>query len=149
MSTSDNSGRRQNLVEKKVRELCYDLTFERYGADISPPIVDRLEYELDVIAENNYCAVYLIAYWLTNECRQKCVPFITKGNSGSSMLAFVLGITHVNPMPMHYYCPGCGYTDFNIGKYHSGSARYGTDLRKAVCPECGEEMTGDRVRYTV
>lgn len=135
----------QSPLEKELRKLCFDLTFERYGMDISWPIVERLEYELDVIARNEHCGAYYLAYKLTSECRKRFVLFYTRGNASSSMLAFVLGITHVNPMQMHLYCPMCGNTDFNIGKYYGEkiNARCGADLEKKVCPECGDEFTGD------
>lgn len=49
------------------------------------------------------------------------------------------GITEVNPLPPHYRCSNCKYTDFIT----DGTVGVGPDLPDRDCPECGEKLTKD------
>jgi DNA polymerase-3 subunit alpha (Gram-positive type) len=61
----------------------------------------------------------------------------SRGSVGSSFVAYLLNITEVNPLPAHYRCPKCHYTDFNVDKPN------GFDLPIKKCPNCGCELIGD------
>ena len=59
----------------------------------------------------------------------------SRGSVGSSIVAFMSGITEVNSFPPHYRCPNeaCKYTTFDVPKGYE----CGADLPDAVCPHCG------------
>lgn len=48
-------------------------------------------------------------------------------------------ITEVNPLPPHYVCPSCQYTEF----VPPGTVGGGFDLPNKSCPECGERLSKD------
>ena len=57
---------------------------------------------------------------------------------GSSLTAFLTGITEVNPLAPHYRCQ-CGFSKF----FEDGSVLSGVDLPTAPCPDCGQELERD------
>lgn len=127
--------------DKILKTLCKKHAEERYGENIPPVVEVRLEHELGLITSHNFSGAYLLAYKATRECKNRLIPYHVRGNCGSSLTAFILGISHVNPLPAHYYCPRCGYTDFHA---ETGNfALCGFDLAKKTCPKCGEEFEGD------
>ena len=58
---------------------------------------------------------------------------------GSSIVAFLSGITEVNSLPAHYRCPQCRHSDFDAGKDYG----CGADMPDAVCPVCGTKYVKD------
>ena len=60
----------------------------------------------------------------------------SRGSVGSSIVAYMSGITEVNSLPPHYVCPKCHHTDFESGAGYG----CGADMPDKTCPECGEKM---------
>lgn len=58
-------------------------------------------------------------------------------DGGFLLLAFLLGITPVNPLPPHYLCPRCKHFEF------SNKVDDGFDLPTHVCRHCDADMQGD------
>ncbi|MBE3590207.1 MAG: PolC-type DNA polymerase III [Firmicutes bacterium] len=115
---------------------------ELYGEPLPPPVAERLEYELDRIIRHGYAALYLIAARLVRRSLEDGYLVGSRGSVGSSFVATLLGITEVNPLPPHYRCPACRYTEFASGD-GEGTARSGFDLPRRACPRCGAELVGD------
>ena len=58
-------------------------------------------------------------------------------DGGFSLLTSLLGITQVNPLPPHYYCPICKRIEF------CSDVEDGFDPPDCACPQCGAMMRGD------
>ena len=60
----------------------------------------------------------------------------SRGSVGSSLVAYMTGITDVNSLKPHYVCPVCRYNDFSM----ADSVEAGVDLPDKVCPNCGHQL---------
>ena len=129
--------------DETLRKICYDKAHELYGEDLPKIVSSRLEKELDSIIGNGYAVMYIIAQKLVWKSVEDGYLVGSRGSVGSSLVAFMAGITEVNSLAAHYRCPKCHYVDFDseIIKAHVGNA--GCDLPDAVCPVCGEPLIKD------
>ena len=96
-----------------MKQAVIDLTYERarnlYGKDLPPFIGDRVKKELDSIINNNFASIYYISHLLVKHSRDAGYIVGSRGSVGSSLVAFFMGITEVNALPPHYYCPKCNF----------------------------------------
>lgn len=121
----------QGLVYGKMREL--------YG-DAPPEIVKkRVEAELTDIINCHYDVIYMSAQKLVANSLEAGYLVGSRGSVGSSLVAFMSGITEVNSLPAHYRCPKCKYSDFDSGKNYG----CGADMPDKACPVCGEKLRKD------
>ena len=63
-----------------------------------PKYIERLEYELALIQEKNLASYLIQAIQILNITKN--MPHITRGSCGSSLVCYLLGISHVDPV--HY-----------------------------------------------
>ncbi len=56
-----------------------------------------------------------------------------------------MGISEVNPLPAHYRCLNCQYSEFKDedGKEYGATYSSGYDLPDKVCPKCGKPLKKD------
>ncbi len=124
--------------EQQIKDIAYEKAHELYG-DVLPEIVQtRLDKELNSIISNGYSVMYIIAQKLVWKSNEDGYIVGSRGSVGSSLAAFMTGITEVNSLPPHYRCPKCKYSDFT----DYGVAN-GYDLPDKDCPKCGTKMTKD------
>ena len=129
--------------DETLRKICYDKAHELYGEELPSIVEERLEKELASIIGNGYAVMYIIAQKLVWKSVEDGYLVGSRGSVGSSLVAFMAGITEVNSLAAHYRCPKCRYVDFDseIIKQYVGNA--GCDLPDAVCPVCGEPLVKD------
>lgn len=121
-------------AREEVSRICRERLRKLYGAAAVP--ARRLEEELAILSEP-HASLYLLAHQVSKGLQEKGANTDVRGTAGSVFLTYLLGISQVNPLPVHYRCTGCSYTDFDREEAS------GFDLPAATCPVCGAPMTGD------
>lgn len=84
----------------KLKEILDDKLFELYNNNIPQEIKTRIEEELDIIIDEKIEYQYLIAYEIAKKVKSDNRIMIDR-ICGSSYIAYLLGITFVNPIE---YC---------------------------------------------
>lgn len=121
-------------AEEQVRSIATHRAIQMYGEPLPDLIEKRLNKELDAIINHGYAVLYLIAKKMVDKSLQDGYVVGSRGSVGSSFVAFLMGITEVNPLPPHYFCAKCHYIEF-VQNNGYGS---GYDLPLKRCPNCGE-----------
>src|SRR5215475_798332 len=84
-----------------LRELCYHGLRTRYGerATVDQELIRRLEYELGVLEKTGFVSYLLIVWDFIHFAKEKGIPVGPgRGSAAGSIVAFVLGITDIDPL---------------------------------------------------
>lgn len=92
----DGPGRTAPAV---LREEAYRGARVRYGEPLPPAVVERLEYELKLIGEKNFCSYFLVVRDIVRRSPRIC----GRGSGAASIVAYSLGITNVCPIKFNLY----------------------------------------------
>src|SRR5436309_3065755 len=87
--------------EGYLRELCYQGLRERYGerATTDAKLLDRLDYELGVLEKTGFVSYLLIVWDFIHFAKERGIPVGPgRGSAAGSMVAYVLGITDIDPL---------------------------------------------------
>jgi len=118
------------LVEKKARE--------KYGSRIHPHIRKRLDFELSAIRQNSLTSYdFLVGAELVGRAVELGEHVGNRGAVASSLAAYLIGITRINPLEAHYLCSLCCHTEFHT-EYGCG-----VDMPDKLCKKCGIKMKKD------
>ena len=129
--------------DKTLREICYNKAHSMYGEELPPVVTERLERELNSIISNGFAVMYIIAQKLVWKSNEDGYLVGSRGSVGSSFVATMAGITEVNPLSPHYYCPNCHYSDFDSAEVRAYAGGCGWDMPDKNCPECGTPLIKD------
>lgn len=126
-------------ADKQIEEMTYKKAYALYGEELPEIVAQRLKKELQAIISNGFAVLYLIAHKLVEKSLSDGYLVGSRGSVGSSLVATMCNITEVNPLPPHYLCPHCYYSEFsNDPEYGCGA-----DLPLKKCPNCQEELKRD------
>ena len=130
----------ENSVED-LKSLVYGKLHRLYGEDPPELFVKRVETELHDIISCHYDVIYMSAQRLVQNSLENGYLVGSRGSVGSSIVAYMSGITEVNSFPPHYRCPNpeCKHTVLDIPKGYN----CGADLPDADCPKCGTKLEKD------
>ena len=130
----------ENSVED-LKALVYGKLHRLYGENPPELITKRVETELHDIISCHYDVIYMSAQKLVQNSLEHGYLVGSRGSVGSSIVAYMSGITEGNSFPPHYRCPNpeCKYTTFDVPKGYG----CGADLPDAVCPKCGSKFEKD------
>jgi DNA polymerase III subunit alpha len=87
--------------EGYLRELCYQGLRERYGerASTDAELLKRLDYELGVLEKTGFVSYLLIVWDFIHFAKERGIPVGPgRGSAAGSMVAYVLGITDIDPL---------------------------------------------------
>lgn len=126
-------------ADAKLSEVCYKNAYRQYGSQLPVPVQQRLAKELTSIISNGFGVIYYIAHLLVKKSLEDGYLVGSRGSVGSSFVATMAEITEVNPLPPHYSCPQCSYSEF----FFDGRVSSGFDLPDKFCPHCSALMRGD------
>ncbi|MBE6814197.1 MAG: hypothetical protein E7522_01980 [Ruminococcaceae bacterium] len=131
----------QEEIEKATKEiwqLCCDRLGKLYG--VTELGLEWLAPEIYNVQVTETTHNFLILKEIAELSREKGYPILVEGNLSSSLIAYLLGITNVNPLKAHYYCENeeCSkiYEEIKDNVF-------GIDAEDKLCPKCKRKMTKD------
>jgi len=122
------------VANQEVETMAVEKTKHLYGDPLPAIVSNRLKKELDAIIGNDFAVLYYIAHKLVKKSSSDGYLVGSRGSVGSSLVATMIGITEVNPLPPHYICPSCNHSNFEVD---ASIYACGIDLPDKLCPRCG------------
>ena len=139
----------ENNYSKDFATLCRNKAKERYKINEIDDMHERTESEISNAINAGSPLLFLVAHEVIDYCKTKNIPYGCGYSSRFHLLAYYLGITEVNPLPIHYEC-SCGHFEWVAGSYRHGRWKEynnlysdGFDLPDEECPLCKNIMHGD------
>ncbi len=129
--------------DQTLTDICYRKAHEIYGENLPDIVEARLEKELNSIISNGFAVMYIIAQKLVWKSVEDGYLVGSRGSVGSSFVAYCAGITEVNSLSPHYYCPQCHYYDFDSEEVKAYAGGAGCDMPDKDCPVCGHKLNKD------
>lgn len=119
-------------LEDALQNALTEAIKEKYGEEPDEKIQKRLreEWHAMICSESvaDVASIHEISMWL----KGKRYPYYIDHTGGASFLFYLLGISTVNPLPPHYYCPNCKKVIYDTTR------RDGFDLQLNKICTCGE-----------
>ena len=85
-----------------LRKLTTDGMIYRYGKN-NKAAQERIEKELTIIYELNFCSYFLITWDIIRYARSRGYFHVGRGSGANSIVAYCVGITDVNPIELDLY----------------------------------------------
>lgn len=87
---------------EKLKQLCAEGAHWRYGT-LSEPIVQRIEKEIEIIAQKGFVSYFLINWDIVRYARSRGFFYVGRGSGANSVVAYCLRITDVDPIELDLY----------------------------------------------
>jgi DNA-directed DNA polymerase III PolC len=84
---------------EQLREKTLKGAKKRYGQSLSRTVLDRIDHELAIIGQKNFCAYFLVVQRIVQQASRIC----GRGSGAASIVAYCLGITNVCPIKHNLY----------------------------------------------
>ena len=82
-----------------LRSMCYEGLHRKYGEVPDRSVIDRLEYELDVIRSMGFVDYFLIVSDFVRYAKSRDIPVGPgRGSGAGSLCAYCIGITGIDPL---------------------------------------------------
>ncbi len=90
---------KSETLEEYLRELTYKGMNEKFK-EITPDVKERIDFELNVMNDMGFPGYFLIVQDFIKEAKKQGIRVGPgRGSAAGSLVAYVLGITNVNPLP--------------------------------------------------
>lgn len=123
----------KNEIIKKAKVRMNDI----YGDEPAFRIINRFKVEELALKDREILLWMGFLGELNRRCQQEKIYMGVRGAQiGASFIAWLLGGTDINPLPVHYHCPKCKRIEF------IDHAKCGIDLPDKMC-SCGERFIKD------
>lgn len=86
-----------------LHDLCDKGLQYRYGDDLTAEIKARMRKELDIIKQMDFVPFFLVNWDIINYAKDKGYFHIGRGSGANSLVAYLLGITDVDPIELDLY----------------------------------------------
>lgn len=129
--------------DKELEEIVINQAKATYGDPLPDIIQKRIDSELYGIINGGYASMYIAARKLVANSMENGYLVGSRGSVGSSFVATMAGITEVNPLFPHYFCPNCQFTDFDSQLVASYAGASGCDMPDRPCPNCNTRLKKD------
>jgi len=146
-------------IKVKVDQMVRERAEKLYGNPLPQLVKIRLDKELKAIIDHQFSTIYYISHLLVKKSLDDGYLVGSRGSVGSSIVATLMDITEVNPLPPHYLCPKCHFSAFKkneeeIKQYGASEFEIklrrlfdrvdcGWDLPDQACPVCGTMLKKD------
>ena len=91
------------IAATHLRKLTYDGAVRKYGFPLPSEIIERIDFELEVIREKYNPNIFLILHDLVETMTKRGIMFGPgRGKMPSSVVAYCLGITSIDPLQQHF-----------------------------------------------
>lgn len=127
--------KKTNAIEE-LQKTCRENARIKYGLPLPATVRYRLHKELSLITSEEHAACYLLWQKQLALAKKEGFYVTVRATTGSTLVAYLLGISEINPLPPHYLCPSCKHMEIE----GTGS---GFDLPDRNCPPCGGKMLAD------
>ena len=127
--TTITPGQLPDFLKTRMREF--------YSAGVPDFARERLETELRFMKTSNGEEELLLCYELSRIAARSGHILQANSSSVGSFLVFLLTDSRINPLPAHYYCRQCGYSEL------AANVILALDLPSKNCPHCGAPMDRD------
>lgn len=124
---------------ERIKEMTWEKAISLYNDPLPPLIQQRIQQELKGILDYGYASIYLISHLLVKKSLELGYLVGSRGSVGSSLVAFLCDITEINPLPPHYRCGQCFFSEF----FTDSDYDCGLDLAPKKCPHCQSDLIRD------
>ena len=90
---------------EEMESWCHEKAMDIYGGEVPEELSARLTSELDVIFEKDCVPQFMVAKFVADKAKADGRLIGFRGTEGCSLVAFLLGITDINPIENRL--PGC------------------------------------------
>ena len=107
-----------NAIEE-LTDICKSRVKELFGEKPNFEVRKRLERELDAICQNGYAGIYMFWRRIVKKSLDEGYPVGLRGAVGSSLVAYLCGITEINPLSPKsggYHIPAEVFMGLNLDK---------------------------------
>ncbi len=89
-------------ADEELVKICEAGMKKRFGDKPDPEVKKRLKRELDAICQNGHAGIFMMWRMIVRKSLEEGYPVGIRGAAGSSLVAYLCGITEINPLPPEF-----------------------------------------------